>query len=384
MADNLSGALKNSVTAEATLVTGFPAFTTRCMIRRILAEGDGERVFMLVRHQDSADIRDFTLELPAQWQRRLTVLIGDTTSMDLGLSGKEYRMLVEELGCIQHMAARYHVGSSHERVEQINVGGTRGVVELALECVRLRRFCLWSTIHVSGDREGVVMEDELDVGQRFRNSYEETKFAAERVVRSMSRRMPATVFRPGIIIGDSRSGEIGPFDGPYHLMAVLMNSPFDLQLPLPGRGDGPLHLVPVDYVIEAGFRLARMESTVSKTFHLVDPSPLSARAIYELVADRSQRKVPRAVIPSGVARLLLKLPWFGELKGSPKTIMEGFNQMVYYNARNTLEALRATDVWCPPFERYVDNLVRYMRDRQAARRRVDDDISDSLDDLSAQ
>ena len=366
---------------DTTLVTGFPSFTAARMIRKLLATRENERVFMLVRHQDTADINDFVAALPESWQRRLNALIGDVTSMDLGLSGKEYRTLVEEVTCIHHMAARYHLGATRQAVDQLNVGGTRGILELALECNRLRRFCFWSTVHVSGDREGMVMEDELDAGQRFRNGYEESKFRAEQVVRSMSRRVPSTILRPGIVIGDASTGEIGRYDGPYHLMAVLMNSPFDLQLPLPGRGEGPLHVVPVDYVVDAAYTLARMEEAVSKTFHIVDPAPLSARCVYELVADRAHRKVPKAVIPTAVARALLKMPipWVGGLKGSPKTIMEGFNQLVFYNCRNTLEALRGTDVWCPPFDRYVDNVVRYLRDRQASRRRQDDDVLDPLE-----
>lgn len=363
---------------DTTLVTGFPSYTARRMIGRLLAAG--QRVFMLVRHQDSTQIGEYLSTLEGSTQRRLVSMIGDPTSMDLGLSGKEYRLLVDELSCIHHMAGRYHLGATREEVEQLNVGGTRGVLELALECKNLRRFCFWSTVHVSGDREGVVMEGELDCGQAFRNAYEESKYKAEQVVRSMSRRVPSTILRPGIIIGDSMSGVIERYDGPYHLMRVLMNSPFDLQLPLPGRGDGPLHVVPIDYVIEAGYTLARLEEAVSKTFHLVDPAPLSGRAIYELVADRAHRKVPRAVIPSTVAKVLLKLPlpWVGGLRGSPKTIMEGFNQLVYYNARNTLEALRGSEVWCPPFERYVDNVVRFLRDTQGGGR-GDDEILDPLD-----
>ncbi|MCK5799121.1 MAG: SDR family oxidoreductase, partial [Deltaproteobacteria bacterium] len=310
---------------DTTLVTGFPSYTARRMVDRLLERSDRERVFMLVRHQDSAEVSDYLAALDEGVRRRLTPLIGNVTSMDLGLSGKEYRLLVDELTCIQHMAGRYHLGATREEVEQINVGGTRGVLELALECQRLRRFCFWSTVHVSGDREGIVMEGELASGQRFRNVYEESKFKAEEIVRSISRRVPSTIFRPGIIIGDSQTGEIGHYDGPYHLMRVLMNAPFDLQLPLPGRGDGPLHLVPVDFVVNAADTLARLDDAVSRTFHLVDPAPLSARAIYELVADRAHRKVTRGVIPGTLARLMLRLPvpWIGGLKGSPKTLMEG-------------------------------------------------------------
>jgi thioester reductase-like protein len=369
--------MATTASASNTLVTGFPLYTAKRMINKLL-EDEHERVYLLASHERANEAAEFIGAMPPASQRRVNVLVGEVTNMDLGLSGREYRTLVSDLNCIHHMAARFFLGASREAVHQFNVGGTRGALELALECQQLRRFAFWSTVHVSGDREGVIMEDELHQGQRFRNEYEYSKFEAERIVRSLSRRVPSTILRPGIIIGDSATGELERYDGPHHLMNVLTNSPFDLQLPLPGRGVGPFNLVPVDYVIDAGYLLARMEGAVSKTFHLVDPCPLSARAVFELVADRAQRPMPRSVIPSGVARAMLRLPWLGKLKGSPRTIMEGFNQQVYYNCRNTLEALRSSDLWCPPFESYVDNLVRFVRETQARRRR-DDDVVDPLD-----
>jgi nucleoside-diphosphate-sugar epimerase len=279
------------------------------------------------------------------------------------------------------MAAHLHLGASKEMIQQVNVGGTRGVLELALECRRLRRFNFWSTVHVSGEREGVIMEDELVCGQTFRNHYEHSKYAAEKVVRSMARRVPSTIFRPGIIVGDAKTGEIDRFDGPYHLMVLIVDSPVDFHLPLPGKGDAPLHLVPVDFVIDAAYALSRMEETVSKSFHLVDPCPLAARNVYLLVAERAHRKPPKGMIPSGLARTLLKLPGMSRtFGGSSRTLLAGFEQNVTYNCRNTLEALHKTNIWCPPFESYVDNLVRFVKDTRAARRsRYDDDMSDPLD-----
>jgi nucleoside-diphosphate-sugar epimerase len=224
------------------------------------------------------------------------------------------------------------------------------------------------------------MEDELSGGQRFRNDYEHSKYAAEKIVRSMSRRVPATILRPGIIVGDSRTGEIDRFDGPYHLMVLIVESPLDLQLPLPGKGDAPLHLVPVDFVIDAAYVLSRQEGAVSKTFHLTDPCPLSARSVYQLVAERAHRRPPRGVLPAGLARALLMLPGASRLGGPTWSLLEGFTHNVYYNCRNALDALRQTDVWCPPFDSYVDNLVRYVKDvRAARRRRIDEEISDPLD-----
>ncbi|MFH1130406.1 MAG: SDR family oxidoreductase [Pseudomonadota bacterium] len=370
---------KKSGGDDTVLVTGFPSFTAKRMILKLLEAKATKRVFILVQHNQSAEATEFGTTLPSEQRRKLNVFVGDVTNMDLGLSGKEYQRLVSELTHIHHMAARFYLGVTKDLVQQVNVGGTRGTLELALECEKLKRYCFWSTVHVSGERDGVIMEDELYVGQRFRNPYEHSKYAAEKIVRSMSRRVPSSIFRPGIIVGDSRTGEIGRFDGPYHLMLVLMGGPFDLQFPLPGRGVGPLHIVPVDYVIDAAYALSRMPETVSKTFHIVDPCPLSAKSIYELVADRAHLSIPKSVIPQSVAKAVLKIPWAGKLMGSPRTLMEGFNQQVYYNCRNTLDALRHTDIWCPPFERYADNLLQFAKVMQVAHRRSDEEAVDPLD-----
>jgi len=366
---------------DSTLVTGFPSYTAKRMVLKLLEADSKAQVFMLVRDKNSTDAEEFLASMSPSVRKRVASMIGDVASMDLGLSGKEYRTLASDLTNIHHMAAHLHLGARKEVVQQVNVGGTRGVLELALECRRLRRFNFWSTVHVSGDREGVIMEDELVCGQRFNNHYEHSKYAAEKIVRSMSRRVPSTIYRPGIIVGDSRTGMIDRFDGPYHLMVLIADSPVDVHLPLPGKGNAPLHLVPIDFVIDAAHALSLMDDTVSKTFHLVDPCPLSATSIYQLVAERAHRKPPRGVIPVGLARTLLRLPGLSRLGGSNmRSFLEGFERDVYYNCRNTLEALRGSDVWCPAFETYVDNLVRYVKDvRAARRRRLDDDISDPLD-----
>lgn len=365
---------------DSTLVTGFPSYTARRMVLKLLAADPRERVFLLVRDRHGPQADELIAGLPPDQRKRLSVLIGDVSHMDLGLSGREYRTMVSELTNFHHMAAQLHLGERKELVEQVNVGGTRGALELALECRRLRRFNFWSTAYVSGDREGVVTEDELSAGQRFHNEYEHSKYLGETIVGSMSRRVPTTVFRPGIIVGDSRTGEIDRYDGPYHLLVLMVDAPLDLQLPWPGRGNGPLHLVPVDYVIHAAHALSRAESTAGRTFHLTDPCPLSARVIYQLVAERAHRKPRHGGLPVGLAKALLRLPGLSRLGGAPNDLLEGFTHTVFYNCSNTLEALRGTEIWCPRFQDYVDNLVRYVKDARAARRRhADEEISDPLD-----
>ena len=372
-----------SSSRDTSLITGFPAFTARRMTRKILEADPDGRVFLLVRTKFRVDAERFLADLgetvPGS-RGRIEVLEGDVCDMDLGLAGGDYQAICAEVTSIYHLAAIYFLAVKLDVAERVNVEGTRAILELAGECSRLRRLTYFSTAQVSGSRNGVVLEEELDEGQRFRNVYEETKFRAEKLVQEASRRLPITVVRPGVIVGDSRTGEIDKFDGPYYLTLLIVGSPLDVHLPLPGRGTAALHLVPIDFVIDAAWQLSRSPRAVGKTFHLTDPNPFSARAVYELIAHRAERKAPRGIIPPALARFVLKAPGLEKLARAPLAFLESFNQMTLYNCRNTLALLEDTGVRCPPFDTYVDNLVRYVREVQEQRRqKLDDESFDPFD-----
>src|SRR5579871_1439820 len=328
---------------DVSLVTGFPLFTAKRMVRKLL-DDERERVYLLVRGKFRAAAEELLRELSDGAQKRAVILEGDVCDMDLGLAGGEYKELAGELTAIHHLAAIYYLGMRREVVERVNVEGTRSVVELAGESTRLRRLCHWSTAHVSGARSGVVLEEELDEGQRFRNVYEETKFRAEKLVREAAARLPVTILRPGTIVGDSRTGEIDKFDGPYSLMLLIVNSPLDVPLPLPGRGNGPLHLVPIDFVVDAAHALAGDPRAVGKTLHLTDPNPLSARTVYELAARHAERKPPRGSIPTALLRAVLRTPGLERLARAPLSLLESFDHQAIYNCRAAMALLDGTEI----------------------------------------
>jgi thioester reductase-like protein len=364
--------------AEVSLVTGFPSFTTQRLVRRLLEKHADEKLYLLSRDKFLSAAESF-LETLGEARSRVTLLEGDVCDMDLGLGGGEYKALAAEVTAIHHTAAVYYLGAKREMVERVNIDGTRTVLELAADCSKLRRMIHWSSAQVSGSRSGVILEEELDCGQRFRNIYEETKFQAELLVRAAQRRLPITILRPGIIVGDAKTGEIDKFDGPYYLLVLIVSSPVDVSLPLPGRGNAPLNLVPIDFVVDAAVALSDDPRAQGGTFHLTDPCPFSARAVYEIVAHRADRKAPRGVIPTGLARALLKAPGLERLARAPLAFLEAFNHLALYNCRHTLELLGA-EVRCPPFDRYVDNLVRYVREVQAQKRqRLEEEAFDPFD-----
>ena len=365
---------------EVVLVTGFPAFTARRMALKVLAADPEAQVFLLVRAKFVDAARELARSLPPDQGRRLEVIEGDVCDMDLGLSGPEYRVLAGEVTSIHHMAGIYYLGVDRATARRVNVQGTRGILELATEAVRLRRICHWSTASVSGKRRGVILEEELDEGQGFHNFYEETKFEAEKLARAAQRNLPLTIFRPGVIVGDSGSGEIDKLDGPYYLLVLIATSAAQLRVPLPGRGTAPLHLVPIDFVIDAGYLLSRDERAAGKTFHLTDANPLPARRVYELVAELSQRKLARGFLPTGIARTLLRTPGIDRLARGPLSFLESFDKQCFYNSRHAAALLEPAGIKCPPFDSYADNVVTFVRSVHAARRqKLEDEVFDPFD-----
>lgn len=362
------------------LITGFPAFTARRMIRQLVAAEPETRLYVLAREPFAADADRFLVALPDRGQAE--VLVGDVCDMDLGLSSAEYRALSRELTWIHHLAGIYFMGTDEDTAHRVNVGGTRTVIDLARDAGRLERVVHWSTAMVSGDRRGTFYEEDLEAGQKFHNAYERTKYEAERLVRAAMRRLPITVVRPGIIVGDSRTGEIDKLDGPYYLMVVIATNASGVRLPLLGRGDVPLHLVPIDYVVEAAWHVARGETAAGKTFHLVDPAPMSARAVFEAVAEHAHTEKPRGHIPRPLARAVLRTPGLSRLGRGPLAFVDVLDHAVHYDQTNTAQALAGTTVRCPPLADYLPVLVRYVLDvTREAPRGPGDETSDPLDQV---
>lgn len=350
--------------AEAHLVTGFSTFTARRLARLIAQRGEKVYVLCQKKFEDQAKAfakgcSDEGLPGPVE------ILVGDVLDLDLGLSGREIKRLAREVTRVHHLASIYYLGETLGLTERVNVGGTRNVLALAADLPRLERFVFFSTAFVAGDRTGVILEEELWEGQAFRNAYERTKFEAEQIVRSRMKDLPISVMRPSVIVGDSRTGEIDRLDGPYFLIRTLVHMPLDVPLPLLEGGVHPLNMVPVDYVVTAAEALARDPRAVGLTFHLTDPNPLSARKVFDLVADLAGRPRPRGSLPAAWLRLAMKLPGIEHLLRPQRHFIEYFSRLVIYNCMNTLTCLAGTGIVCPPFPTYAPALVRFIQEHGA-------------------
>ena len=361
-------------------VTGYPGFIGRRLVPALLRRSPAARVFLLVQPRHEERARAELNRLGEDATRRTTVFTGDIVDMHLGLASQEYRTITSEITDIFHLAALYSHGSDAKALNHVNVDGTRSVLELATDVPRLRRFHYMSTATVAGKREGVIAEDELDEGQKFHTAYEESKFRAEQVVQRTRGHLPITVYRPGIVVGDSRTGEIDRFDGPYYLAILLVMSPAGLPLPIPGNMLAPLNVVPIDFVIDAMLHIAHDPRGLGRTFHLVDPNPMAARRVYEWIAAHTGKKLPPR-LPHRVAEQLLRMPFLEPLAREERAAIPSVNQLAIYTSANTLELLDGTGIRCPRLSTYLDRLIDYVMEHYKDRRSIaaaDAEVEDTL------
>lgn len=367
------------MSAPTYFVTGFPGFIGKRLVPALLARSPDARCYVLVHPRTEDDARAELDKLAPRARDRVTVLLGDIVDMHLGLSSSEYRALTEEVTDVFHLAALYRLRVDARGMEAVNVEGTRNMLELAADIENLRRFNFMSTSVVSGDRVGVIEEDELDEGQRFRSEYERTKFEAEMLVRRAAESLPVSIYRPATVVGDSRTGAIDRFDGPYYLAILLVTSPVAVPLPLPGSAVAPLNVVPVDFVVDAMLRIAHDPRGEGRTFHLVDPNPMAARRVYETIAERLGKRLPPLRLSYTIADKLLRIPLLERLVRDERAAIASVNHLAIFSSPNTQELLDGTGVRCPRLTTYLDRLIAYVQDEYELRKvQREDELDDPL------
>jgi long-chain acyl-CoA synthetase len=262
-------------------------------------EGSSRRVYALVRPGGEADASErlestiaamFGTDHP--YAGRAEAIPADLERADMGLDRERAESLAGEVTDIIHCAASVSLSMSLEESRRINVGGTAALLELARSCQRLGRLrCLTyvSTTYVSGAFSGTFGEDDLDVGQEFRNGYEQSKFEAEKLVRESG--LPAQIVRPSIVVGERQSGWTSSFNVLYYPIKLFAKGAAPPIVP--ARRDAALDAVPVDYVADAIFELSHGSPEPGVTFHLVAGSEASTLGdILEAVARHFGGRVP--------------------------------------------------------------------------------------------
>jgi nucleoside-diphosphate-sugar epimerase len=371
--------------APQVLLTGFPSgLLARRVLAALLESGTQPQVSCLTPAKQLESAEQALRELAPELRARAQLVIGEPTAMDFGMAGRRFMELAARVDVVHHCAFATYAGARAESAARFNLDATNEVLELCEQSGRGARLVMWSTTSVSGRLQGRIAEGELQRPPGFANAIDESRYRAEQAVREAMERVPTTVLRPSIVVGDSRSGEIDRMEGPYLLILLMLSSPVDLRVPLPGRGDVPLNLVPIDYVVDAGVAIANDPRSVGRTFHLVDENPPTARRVFELIAEATGRPGPVGSLPSQLATALLRTPGLERFSQIPRTFLEQLATDVTYDARNTRELLTGTGLHCPKAASYLPVMVDYVRAQQQrrvkrTRRDSEEHTEDALD-----
>ena len=348
--------------SDQLLVTGFPGFIGSRLVASLIEGRPQARVIALVESSMADRARETARRIDDE---RIEVLTGDITDPRLGLADHDYERLAGALTAVFHLAAIYNLAVPFDVAQEVNVEGTANVLDLCSRAERLERLNYVSTAFVAGRRDGVVYEHELSLGQSFKNHYESTKFQAELWVRHAMERIPTTIYRPAIVVGDSRTGETAKFDGPYFLLRMLSRLG-SRGIPLARLGStAPFNVVPVDLVVDGIAAVSSDPEAVGETLHLVDPEPLSSRELFDALAEEYAGRRPRLALPPAAADATLRFgPARRALDGIPRESLVYLTHAVDFDARRASALLDRHGLRCPRLREYLPTLVTFFREHE--------------------
>jgi thioester reductase-like protein len=347
------------------LLTGATGFVGMEMLARYLERGDRD-IVTLVRSDCHAGAQariDGVLEnlfgddAPA-YRPRVQAVAADMTAPGLGLTEAERTGLAERVTKIVHSAASVSFSLPLAEAREINREGTRRMLELAeltkarggLEC-----YAHISTAFVAGDHSGAFAECDHDVGQTFHNSYEQSKFESEQLIRSHEG-LPFTILRPSIVVGDHNNGWTSAFNVLYWPLRAFARGLFTA---VPAVASAPVDVVSIDYVADAAYQLCETSCGNGATYHLTAGEDASSIAELASLASRYfRRPVPRVVTPEEFATMTLGAAERKALEAGseyfPYFSMEGT-----FDDRETRKRLEPDGITTVPLRDYVDKLLDF-------------------------
>jgi thioester reductase-like protein len=356
-----------TVSARAVLITGATGFVGMELLARYLERSE-RRVIAPVRAANDAAaaervdgvLRGLFGATAERYRERVDAVAADLTAPALGLPQRRLAQVAERVDKIIHSAASVSFSLPLDEAREINVDGTKRMLELA-ELARerggLERYCHVSTAYVSGTHTGRFSEGDLDVGQGFRNSYEQSKFEAEQVVRA-HRGLPTTILRPSIVVGDRRSGWTAAFNVLYWPLRAFARG---LYPAVPAIPSAPVDVVSIDYVADAVYELATSAGGVGETYHLTAGAHASSIAeLSELASRYFHRPPPRVMAPADFASFAAKAT------GVRRSALEESNVLFPYFAISTIfddararARLEPAGIRVSPLADYLERLLDF-------------------------
>ncbi len=355
----------------AYLVTGATGFIGRFLVRKLVARG--KTVYVLVRKESQGKL-DALREEWGEGARHVMPIVGDIAKAHLGVSAADQKKLKGKVAHVFHLAAIYDLNASTEAQQAANVDGTRNAVELA-EAIDAGCFHHVSSIAAAGLYDGVFREDMFEEAEDLDHPYFRTKHDSEAVVRRDCS-IPFRIYRPGFVVGDSRTGYIDKVDGPYYFFKLLqkMRSILPPWVPTIGIEGGRINIVPVDFVADALDHIAHKKGLDGKCFHLTDPHPHRIGEVLNIFAKAGH--APQMTMRLN-ARMFGFIPapvlyGIGSLSpvkrmtravltdlGIPKDVFQFINWPTRYDNREAAKALKGSGISVPSLPSYAPKLWDY-------------------------
>jgi NAD(P)-dependent dehydrogenase (short-subunit alcohol dehydrogenase family) len=353
-------------------VTGATGFIGRNLVE-LLLEREGT-IYVLVREGSRGRLE----ELINRWgapEGRIVPVVGDLSQRRLGVPDEEIGRLKGEIDHFFHLAAIYDMKADAASQRVANVEGTRHAVQLA-ELVEARHFHMVSSIAAAGLYKGTWREDMFEEAQDVDNHpYFQTKHESERVVRRECS-VPWRVYRPGIVVGNSETGEMDKIDGPYYFFKLIrrIRQAVPSWMPMPGVAGREINIVPVDFVVKAMDHIAHEDGLDGRAFSLTDPDPPSAGEVIDAFAKVAHAPEATVHAPPEVTESLepllglglSALPFANTIAdsvladfGIPREVLVYLHYPTHFDSRNTEAALEGTGISVPPLASYADKLWDY-------------------------
>ncbi|MDH4260358.1 MAG: SDR family oxidoreductase [Gammaproteobacteria bacterium] len=365
----------------AYFVTGATGFIGRHLVERLLARG--KRVHVLVRPQSMEKFD----AVRGQWgvhAGRVVPVAGDLAEPNLGVSAAHIRKLSGKVDHFFHLAAIYDLKAGADEQETANVVGTDHAMQFA-DSVQAGCFHLVSSIAVAGLYKGTFRENMFEEASGLDHPYFRTKHESEALVRNHCKR-PWRIYRPGMVVGHSQTGQIDKIDGPYYFFKMIQKLRHSLPawFPLIGVEGGYINLVPVDYVSAALDHLAHVEAQDSQCFHLTDPRQRRVGEVLNLFARAGHaptmafRLDPKLLelIPAGVTASMANYRPLQQMIDTilrdlqiPRDVLQFSNWQTKFDSTRTQRLLEGTDIRVPPLEDYAWRLWDFWE------RHLDPDLS---------
>jgi len=347
-------------------VTGASGFIGKRLVRKLLARR-GTVVHFLIRDASPERVQPL-LDYWGVDANRAVAVQGDLTLPGLGIDAADRKKLDGVVRHFFHLAALYDLKADADSQMRVNVDGTGHVVGFA-NAIKAGAFHHVSSIAAAGLYEGIFREDMFDEAEGLDHPYFATKHESEKVVRAECK-VPFLVFRPGLVIGDSKTGEMDKIDGPYYFFKLIqrMRQLLPPWMPTIGIEGGRINIVPVDFVVDAMDHIAHARHHDSDCYHLVDPEPMRVGDVLNAFATaahspRMTLRVNAALlgfIPKGVKKSLMALTPVRRIRGAvmkdlglPDDILDFVNYPTRFDCRFTTAALKGTGIAVPRLPDYA-------------------------------